>query len=368
MKRISGHEIDEAHLNALEPHPFRINFYIDGYGALKTSEALYDLGDKALEKHLREQSSQQNTDYAPLYSHFYAPPAAPVFAEILSYCLAFTEIAVVSEIESRSAAIGKPFFPNALLVDRSNPVNINLGSATVNLLEALHPLSEEEFCAGKYLDVSSEGIIYSAEKIERETEKAKLIREIARNKGKDPLYIEWMKKNLESLDEGVIHYQNRNGTIGNPINFESSEVFFDEVADRIGFYSRWGKNKVHWKNRLKHFGEKGVDCDLIMQVMDDLHGGQVDAFVFMTNDMDFFPLMKRIKLEGKHVFLCGLKGPERVSYKLIETVGEENFFNLLEDPVVKNLPSVFMAMKNPEIRNLSLQWAWLAFKNFRAGR
>ena len=50
-----------------------------------------------------------------------------------------------------------------------------------------------------------------------------------------------------------------------------------------------GETKVHWGQDLGDFGEKGVDCDLIMQVMDDLHAGTVDVFVFMTNDMDFFP-------------------------------------------------------------------------------
>jgi len=54
-----------------------------------------------------------------------------------------------------------------------------------------------------------------------------------------------------------------------------------------------------------------------------------------------------------------------VSHKLIETVGKDAFFNLFDDGVVKNLPSVFMAMKQPEIRNLTLQWAWLALKNLQ---
>lgn len=364
MNRISGHDIDKAHLDALEPHPFRINFYVDGYGAKLNAEELYDLGDKALASHLKEQVARHDADFAEVYNHFYAPPAAPVFAEILSYCLALTEMAVISRIEARAAATGRPFFPNALLVNKSNPINVTLQRTSGNILEALYPLSEKEFCAGRYLDVSSEGIIYSTEKIDREAEKARLRREIARNQGGDPLYLKWLTKNLGSLDEGVFYYRNHDGTIGNPINFDFSEKFFDEVADRIGYYSRWGESKVHWRNGLSDFGEKGVDCDLVMQVMDDLHTDDVDAFVFMTNDMDFFPLMKRLRLEGKQVFLCGRWG--RVSHKLIETVGKDAFFNLLDDAVVKNLPSVFMAMKKPEIRNLTLQWAWLALKNLRA--
>ena len=364
MKRISGHDIDQARLDALQPHPFRIHFYVDGYGAMLNAGELYDLGDKVLEKNLREQSSQQNADFASVYDQFYAPPAAPVYAEILTYCLAFTEIAVVSQIEARAASAGKPYFPNALLVNRSAPLEINLEGASGNILEALYPLSEEEFCASKYLDVFSEGIVYSAEKIDRKLEKSKLEHYIEKyDKGGDPAYLEWLKKNLAALDEGVFYYRGRNGAIGKPINFEFSEAFFDEVADRIGFYSRWGKNKVHWRIGLSDFGEKGVDCDLTMQVMDDLHEGHVDAFVFMTNDMDFFPLMKRLRLEGKHVFLCGREG--EVSQKLIETVGRDAFFNILDDAVVKNLPTVFMAMKKPELRNLSLQWAWLELKNSR---
>ena len=61
MKRISGHDIDQAHLNALEPHPFRIHFYVDGYGAKLNAEQLYDLGDKELAKHLREEFWQLYT-------------------------------------------------------------------------------------------------------------------------------------------------------------------------------------------------------------------------------------------------------------------------------------------------------------------
>jgi uncharacterized LabA/DUF88 family protein len=37
-----------------------------------------------------------------------------------------------------------------------------------------------------------------------------------------------------------------------------------------------------------------------MQVMDDLHGNEVDVFVIMTNYMDFFPLIERIQEDGKH--------------------------------------------------------------------
>lgn len=146
------------------------------------------------------------------------------------------------------------------------------------------------------------------------------------------------------------------------MNFDFTESFYDAVSDRVGYYSRLGESKVHWRQDLGDFGEKGVDCDLIMQVMDDLHSDKVDAFVFMTNDMDFFPLLERIRAEGKAVFLCGLE--RSVSKRLIDSVGRDAFFDLANPQVITNLPSVFMA-KDQASREMALQWAFLAMMRER---
>ena len=86
----------------------------------------------------------------------------------------------------------------------------------------------------------------------------------------------------------------------------------------------------------------------------------------MTNDMDFFPLIERIRAAGKAVFLCGLKG--NVSYRLIEAAGHDAFFDLKNQQILDSLPSVFMAAKRPMTRELALQWALLAMlRERRAG-
>ena len=106
--------------------------------------------------------------------------------------------------------------------------------------------------------------------------------------------------------------------------------------------------------------EKGVDCDLIMQVMDDLHRDVVDVFVLMTNDSDFFPLIDRLREDGKDVFFCGLT--EKASPRLKDVLPRSSIFDLGVDAILQNLPSVFMDLKKPEFRTLALQWAWLALR------
>jgi hypothetical protein len=185
---------------------------------------------------------------------------------------------------------------------------------------------------------------------------------IARRVG-DVSRVAWIERNLATLPGGVFHYRNKDGSIGGPVDFDFTENFYDLVSDGVGYYSRLGESKVHWRQDLGDFGEKGVDCDLIMQVMDDLHSGKVDAFVFMTNDMDFFPLIERIRVEGKAVFLCGLEG--RVSYRLIHSAGHDAFFDLASQWMLASLPSVFMAAKDPAMRERALQWAFLGMMRER---
>jgi hypothetical protein len=64
--------------------------------------------------------------------------------------------------------------------------------------------------------------------------------------------------------------------------------------------------------------------------MDDLRTGEVDVFAFFTNDSDFAPLIRRLKLEGKDVILCGTG--VGVSLDLVNAIGSENTFFDLTGP------------------------------------
>jgi len=97
--------------------------------------------------------------------------------------------------------------------------------------------------------------------------------------------------------------------------------------------------------------------------MDDLHSGQVDAFVFMANDMDFFPLIERIRRQNKAVFLCGLGG--RVSGRLKKAVGWDNFIDFTSQTLINALPQVFMTPAPTLSREMALQWTYAAILNER---
>ncbi len=364
MERISGHAIDNQHVDGCRPIALNIGVYIDGYGAMKNAERLYDRGDKELYEHLRRETKGDVAGHKRLYDTFHSSPSPAIYAEILSFCLALVELHVVAVMEDRYRAAGTAIRPNALLVNQSNPLEIELDEGRHNLLEALFPVSEEEWQAGHYLDVACAGTIYSTGKIDRERQVKILRRELeAARRAGDSSREAWIKRNLATLPKGIFHYRNADGSIGGPVDFDFTENFYDAVSDRVGYYSRLGESKVHWRQDLGDFGEKGVDCDLIMQVMDDLHSDKVDAFVFMTNDMDFFPLIERIRAEGKAVFLCGLEG--RVSYRLIHSAGRDAFFDLASPEMLSSLPTVFMAAKNPALREVALQWAFLAMLRAR---
>jgi hypothetical protein len=367
VERISGHKIEKQHVDGCEPIALNIGVYIDGYGAKKSADVLYELGDKGLYEHLHGDAKGDVMLHKRLYDAFHSPPTPAIYAEIVSFCLALVELHVVAVMEDRYRAMGTAIRPNALLVNQSNPLEIELNERQHNLLESLFPASDEEWKAGHYLNVACDGTIYSTGKIDRERQVGILRRELeaARRVG-DASRVAWIERNLATLPTGVFHYRNKDGSIGGPVDFDFTESFYDAVSDRVGYYSRLGESKVHWRQDLSDLGEKGVDCDLIMQVMDDLHSDKVDAFVFMTNDMDFFPLIERIRAEGKSVFLCGLEG--RVSYRLIHSAGRDAFFDLASQRMLASLPSVFMAAKNPAMREMTLQWAFLAMmRERRAG-
>jgi uncharacterized LabA/DUF88 family protein len=366
LKRVSGHGIDHQHSSHLQPIQVRIRIYVDGYGAKLSAGKLYYLADKRLHEHLRSQPRRDDEAASDLYNEFHAPPSADVFAEITSFCLNLVELKAVSEIEQRYLAKGTPVFPNAMLVNRSNPLMVPANGKEENLLELLHPLTEAEYSAKHFISAQSDGIIFVPKKIERQREKAILTQELKKCAGSDQLRAAWIRKNLEAIDEGKFYYRDKkSGGVGPAVDFQFSEKYYEEVASRIGSYSRLGETKINWRYDLSGFGEKGVDCSLIMQAMDDLHLDNVDAFVFMTNDTDFLPLVSRIISEGKHVFICGREGS--VSTKLIKTVGGNSYFDLLAEPIVTSLPTVFMAMQRPELRSMALQWVGLAMRREQGG-
>ena len=367
MKRISGHAIDQEYLKSCTPISIKIGVYIDGYGAMKSAEKLYEEGDNRLYEHLCREAKGNSTLHKQLWDKFHTPHGPEIYAELISFCLALVEFHVVAVMEDHHRAAGTEVRPNALLVNQSNSLNIELKDGKQNLLEGLFPVTKEQFLADHYLDVTSNGIIYSTGKIDRQRESAQLKRELADAKDAgDTARMAWIEQNLKTIPNGVFHRRYRNGSVGGPIDFGATEQFYDAVADRVGFYSRLGETKVHWRQNLDDFGEKGVDCDLIMQVMDDLHAGTVDAFVLMTNDMDFFPLIERIRADGKAVFLCGLGGS--VSNRLIKAVGRDAFFDLTRQQLLDSLPSVFMAAKGGLTRDLALQWTFLAMLHERRSR
>lgn len=364
IERISGHAVDLQQLDGCKPIALNIGIYIDGYGAKKSADVLYDLGDKELYEHLRGDANGDATLHKRLYDTFHTPHSPAIYAEIISFCLALVELHVVAVMEHRYRAAGTPIRPNALLVNQTNPLEIELKGSKHNLLEALFPATDEQWLAGHYLDVACNGTIYSTGKIDRKREIARLERELAvASRRSDTARMAWIEHNLTTIPGGVFHRRNRDGSIGGPVDFDFTESFYDAVSQQVGYYSRLGESKVHWRQDLGDFGEKGVDCNLIMQVMDDLHADTVDAFVLMTNDMDFFPLIERIRAEGKAVFLCGFEG--HVSYRLIKAAGRDAFFDLTSRQMLDSLPSVFMAAKDPAIRKMALQWAFLAMMRER---
>lgn len=345
MKRISGHAIDPKYLEGCKPIPVNIAVYIDGYGAKLTANVLYDIADKLLQDELRAQYIGDTGSYQGLYNLLHQPGTPSVHADLISFCLAMIELHVVSVLEERSNARGTDVRSNAYLVNQSNPLEAALNGERYNLGSLFFPFTERDFEAPYYLDVTSRGTIFAPRKIEARRELPRLEGELVRaRRNNDESRIAWIERNLSTVPKGVLHYRRYDGSIGAPVDFESTQQFYEAISKQVGHWSNKGETKVHWGQDLGDFEEKGVDCDLIMRVMDDLHSGQVDAFVFMTNDMDFFPLIERIRRDGKAVFLCGLgEGVARryrVSKRLIRAAGD-NFFDLTDPLLLPSLPSIF---------------------------
>lgn len=365
MERISGHAIDGKHLDGCKPIRLNIGVYIDGYGAKLSVGELYEIGDASLYDHLGRQSRGDPKLQNDLYDKYHTPYSPEIYAEILSFCLALVELDVVARIEERYRAAGTKLRPNALLVNQSNPLAIEIDGRKHNVLEALFPVAREQIKADQYLDVTCKGTIYSPKNINRQRQIRDLSAELSKAKRiGDVERVKWIERNLETIRKGTLYYYDRRKkSIGKAINFDFTERFYDAVAKRVGESRCWGEMKVHWGADLNDFKEKGVDCNLIMDVMDDLHADAVDAFVFMTNDMDFFPLIERLCHEGKPVFLCGLKC--KVSQRLIEAAGHNQFIDLANQPLRDRLPSVFMAAKEGTPRESLLQLTFLSILHER---
>ncbi len=114
-------------------------------------------GDKRLHEHLRSQDGISAAADEQLYDKLYTPPDPEIFAEILSYSLALIELHVISTIEDRMKARGTTVDPNSLLVNKSNPLNLEINGKTGNILETLYSIPEDEFLDENYLDISSDG-------------------------------------------------------------------------------------------------------------------------------------------------------------------------------------------------------------------
>lgn len=176
---------------------FDPSVYIDGYGAKKSADVLYDRGDKELYEHLRRETKGDVAGHERLYDAFHCPPTPGVYAEIISFCVALVELHVVAVMEDRYRAAGTAIRPNALLVNRSNPLGIELNGHQHNVLEAMFPASDDEWQAEHYLDVACDGTIYSTGKIDRDREIGILRRELefARRIG-DASRTAWIERNL----------------------------------------------------------------------------------------------------------------------------------------------------------------------------
>lgn len=356
MPRISGQNIDIVVTEDRVPIPHRIKFYVDGYASNLASRYLYEIADAALYEHFKNTVSDHAFDAT--YDKYYSSCSYDVRAELLAFAFSILEMHVVRSFEKSRLSVGSPLYPNALLVNETKPFDVEIDKGKANILDALYPLLECEFESKYYIDISSTGKIYAPKKIDIDFEKYKIRKEIKKSYN-DSNRVKWLEANFKALDDGKFIYQNRDGSFGTEVDFRDSEYYYTHLASKVGSYSAVGETKMHWSCNLRDLGEKGVDCDLIINAMDDLYNNSTESFVFMTNDMDFFPLIERIKSDGKNVFLCGIKG--KVSNRLIKCVGEDNFFNLDTDYMKEGYASVLMSLKESKFKEILLQWAWLKY-------
>jgi uncharacterized LabA/DUF88 family protein len=168
---------------------------------------------------------------------------------------------------------------------------------------------------------------------------------IERNaKNASPELGSWLRQNLDKIDEGYVPLNNKTlfhfGQYDDFIKYlnRKDNVFSSmagvklirdiENEDLLRQIRNSGFNTEKFeKIELK---EKGVDTDLIISVMDDLHSNVCDGFTFITNDTDFTPLFQRVIKMGKRLFLAAFSD-ERLASHLTEVAQEnKNFIDLLD--------------------------------------
>jgi hypothetical protein len=244
MERISGHAIDQKHLDGCKPIPLSIGVYIDGYGAKKSADALYERSGIKLREHLRSQPKDEFSPSDRHYANLHTPYGPDICAEIVSFCLALVELHVVAVMEDRYRAAGTRLRPNALIVNQSNPMEIELEGRKHNVIEALFPITEEQLQAKHYLDIACHGTIFAPCKIDRQREISQLTRQLtdAQHRG-ETARVRWIKRNLETIPKGKFHRRRDDGSIGSSIDFDFVERFYDAVSKRVGSILTLGRTQ-----------------------------------------------------------------------------------------------------------------------------
>ena len=200
-------------------------------------------------------------------------------------------------------------------------------------------IGTEKSLDGSFLDVRTDGVIFSPQRFDLTIEARRL--QAAANRHTDPKNRQWFAKNRESLSNGKL-YRWRGGEI----DVSRTQDFVDKLAEGFGVASRAGRYNIHWSSQNLVFGEKGVDADLIVQAMEDLLQHEVDVFVFFTNDSDFIPLFQRIKNRDKSIYICGIA--LNLSQHLLKAVGGEgSFFDLASSKLAPSFPEVWLKSKEP---------------------
>lgn len=357
--RISSHDVNHDHVGSLQPIAARIRIYVDSFRSQIIARQLYDVGQAALGDHLTNLSSSgeisqkiaEDVRYQSIPEN-----TSRTLAIIFGYAMARLELRVVSSLEDKARANGISVVPNSHLVNASNPMKVEVGDAQGNILQLLSgmKMSEKQRAASCYLDVSCDGIVFAPEKVDRRAETEKLQRRLRRCSREEADFI---RTNLEAIPLGRFQPLGRQDWQ----DFEFSEKFVDELADQIGSFSRHGRYNVCWgyKGGLK---EKGVDCDLIMKVMEDLLDESIDAFVFITHDGDFAPLLRRIQEADRPVFVGGLISGNagRVSGRLMEVVEPGSFIDLGGNDFAAFVASMFMLGAQPDAMKFLMQWDQLS--------
>lgn len=116
-------------------------------------------------------------------------------------------------------------------------------------------------------------------------------------------------------------------------------------------YGDWGKDHMNGWQKVMHeyalqpiqtssfvSGKNSTDASLIIDAMDTLYAGNVDAFCIISSDSDYTHLVMRLREAGKFVMVIGNK--ERTASPLIRAT------NLFVDP--RNLTATMSGSKSAE--------------------